>query len=216
MPATLLLAAHGTRSPAGSATTRALADAVAAARPDVPVALCFLDVAEPSLAQALDEHTDTDVIVVPLLLSAGYHVTTDIPAVVAGRPRVRVAAHLGPDPAVVRAVADRLTEAGGTERGSTVLAVIDSSRATAHAEIASAADALAELLERPVNVLPLNTEVADTISGLPQPVDVAVYLLAEGGFLDLVRAAEPAVVAEPIGVHPALVDLVWARYDAAY
>jgi sirohydrochlorin ferrochelatase len=216
MPATLLLAAHGTRSPAGSATTRALAAAVAAARPDVPVALCFLDVAEPSLAAALDEHSDTDVTVVPLLLSAGYHVTTDIPAVVAGRAKVRVARHLGPDPAVVHAVAARLSEAGGTGRGSTVLAVIDSSRASAHAEIASAAEALAALLHRPVDVLPLNSAVGETIAGLPQPVEVAVYLLAEGGFLDLVRAAGPAVVADPIGGHPALIDLVWARYDEAY
>jgi sirohydrochlorin ferrochelatase len=216
MPATLLLAAHGTRSPTGSATTRALADAVAATRPDVPVALCFLDVVEPSLATALDEHAAADVIVVPLLLSAGYHVTTDIPAVVADRPKVRVARHLGPDPAVVQAVADRLHEAGGTGHGSTVLAVIDSSRASAHAETASAANVLAGLLDRSVDVLPLNSRAGDTIAALPQPVEVAVYLLAEGGFLDLVRAAGAAVVAEPIGVHPAIVDLVWARYDAAY
>jgi sirohydrochlorin ferrochelatase len=210
MPATLLLAAHGTRSPAGTATTRALADAIAAARPDVPVALCFLDVAEPSLAAALDDLRDTDVVVVPLLLSAGYHVITDIPAVVAGRPRVRVAPHLGPDPAVIAAVADRLTQAGATGRGPTVLTAIDSSRESAHAEIAQAADALADLLARPVGILPLRTPLE-----LPERAEVAVYLLAEGGFLDLVRVAGAAVVAEPIGVHPALIGLVWTRYDAA-
>ena len=211
MSATLLLAAHGTASPSGAATLRAVRDAVAAARPHVPVALCYLDVAEPTLAAALDTLSDTDVIVVPLLLSAGYHVNTDIPAVVTGRPNVRVAAHLGPDPALVRAVAERLTEAGATGAGPTVLAAIDSSRESAHAEIAAAANTLAELIGRPVNVLPLRPPLV-----VPDRAEVAVYLLAEGGFLDLIGAAGAAVVADPIGVHPALIELVWTRYDATY
>ena len=88
MTATLLVAAHGTRSAAGTATTRALVEAIAAQRPSVRVELCFLDVASPSLAEALDTLADVDVVIVPLLLSAGYHVRTDIPAVIAGRDRV--------------------------------------------------------------------------------------------------------------------------------
>ena len=44
---------------------------------------------------------------------------------------------------------------------------------------------------------------------------MATYLLAEGGFLTTLRArvVGRGVVADPIGVHPALVELVWARYD---
>jgi sirohydrochlorin ferrochelatase len=59
--------------------------------------------------------------------------------------------------------------------------------------------------------------MAGAVEALPQPVEVAVYLLAEGGFLSSLRAtvAGRGVVAEPIGVHPAVVSLVWARYDAA-
>src|SRR4051794_1202101 len=107
MDATLLIAAHGTASLAGLATTRSLVDAVAAARPGLQVELCFLDVCSPRLADALDQ-LDGDVIVVPLLLSAGYHVSTDIPRVVSGRDSVSVARHLGPDPLIIEAVADRL------------------------------------------------------------------------------------------------------------
>ena len=51
----LLVVAHGTASPAGSATTARLLDAIRAARPSVPVELCFLDVASPALASSLDE-----------------------------------------------------------------------------------------------------------------------------------------------------------------
>jgi len=210
--ATLLIAAHGTRSPAGSATIAALADAVAAARPDVPVSLCFLDVAEPSLATALDSLSGRPVVVVPLLLSAGYHVTTDIPAVVAGRERVRVTRHLGPDPAVIGALADRLTEAGGADDAPVLLAAIASSRSSARAEVEQAARALSERLAQPVRVLGLGEQ---RLTDAPTPYRVATYLLAEGGFLDQLRAdaAGTGVVAEPIGVHPAVVSLTWARYD---
>jgi sirohydrochlorin ferrochelatase len=214
--ATLLIAAHGTRSATGSATTAALAGAIAAARPDTPVRLCFLDVAEPSLAQALDELAGQAVVVVPLLLSGGYHVHTDIPAVVAGRQEVRVARHLGPDPAVLAAVANRLDEAGGT-RGPVLLAAIASSQATARAEVDAAAAGLAAVLARPVAVLPLGPGSAAELDATATPYSVASYLLAEGGFFDNLRAAVRGrgVVAEPLGVHPALVALVWNRYDEA-
>lgn len=216
MRATLLIAAHGTRSPAGSATTAALAKAIAEARPDTPVRLCFLDVAEPSLAQALDGLAGQRVVVVPLLLSAGYHVRTDIPAVVADRAEVRVARHLGPDPALVRAVAERLHEAGG-HTGPVLLAAIASSQPGARAEIDSAAEELSAQLGRPVTVLPLGSHLDERLGASAEPCAVASYLLAEGGFLDKLRAGVRGrrVVAEPIGVHPALVALVWTRYDEA-
>ena len=214
--ATLLLAAHGTRSAEGTAATRELAEAVAAARPSVPVELCFLDVASPSLAEALDALGTAEVTVVPLLLSAGYHVRSDIPAVVAGRPRVRVSRHLGPDPAVLDAVADRLAAAGGPVPGTTVLAAIGSSRQSARDEVALAAAALGERLGRPVSVLSLGAAgLPAAVAALDPPVAAAVYLLAPGGFLDTLRDTVGArgVVADPIGAHPALVRLVWARYD---
>ncbi len=214
--ATLLVAAHGTHSVAGSATTASLVAAVAAIRPNIPVALCFLDVAPPSLDAALADLGGTGVVVVPLLLSAGYHVETDIPTVVTGRAEVRVAAHLGPDPAIVAAVADRLAEAGGPG-DTTFLAAIGSTRGTARAEVATAARLLAVQLGRPVEVLLLGPDLASALARRNGPLAVAVYLLAEGGFLDTLRSSvgEAGVVAAPIGVHPELVSLVWSRYDAA-
>jgi sirohydrochlorin ferrochelatase len=208
--ATLLLAAHGTRSAAGSSTTAAVAAAVQAARPDVAVELCFLDVAAPSLAHALDALVGRQVVVVPLLLSAGYHVHTDIPRIVAGRSSVRVARHLGPDPAVIQAVAQRLAEADGAA-APVLLAAVPSSQPSARVEVADAATRLAARLGQPVTVLPLGGEPE-----LPAtPFAVAVYLLAEGGFLNSLRArvAGRAVVADPIGAHPAVIALAWARYD---
>ncbi|MGH8862349.1 MAG: sirohydrochlorin chelatase [Jatrophihabitantaceae bacterium] len=215
MRARLLLAAHGTRSAAGAATTAALTAAVAAVRPSVAVTACFLDVASPSLRAALDALDGAPVVVVPLLLSAGYHVTSDIPAVAAGRPGVRVARHLGPDQAIVDAVAARLADVDAGAGETVLLAAIASSRSSARAEVDSAAALLSARLSRPVTVLPLSGAL--DLSGFAAPLAVAVYLLAEGGFLDGLRAAVAGrgVVAEPIGVHPALVSLVWSRYDEA-
>lgn len=211
----LLVVAHGTRSPAGSATTAQLVAAVAAARPGITVGLCFLDVAAPSLPDTL-ARISTPTVVVPLLLSTGYHVLTDIPAAVAGRPEVRVARHLGPDPLLVEALVDRLAAARAGEPCSTVLVGAGSSRAEAAAELAATGALLAARVGRPVPVLTMADDLRTGLAAQPGPVEVATYLLAEGQFVTTLRAAADgiATVAEPIGVHPALVELVWARYDA--
>jgi sirohydrochlorin ferrochelatase len=208
----LLLAAHGTESEAGTRTLTAFRAAVAAARPGLDVGLCFLDVARPSLADAL-VGSPGPTVVVPLLLSTGYHVETDIPAVVAGR--AVVTPHLGPDPLVVEAVADRL---GDVAAASTVALVgVGSSRASARAEHESAASQLAAVLDRPVVPLTLGADVTPALAALPGPVAVAAYLLAEGRFSERLTAAAAGVatVSPPLGAHPALVRLVLDRYDAA-
>lgn len=209
----LLVAAHGTEVAAGSATTAALVDAVRAARPELPVSLCFLDVAAPSLAEALDAARGP-LVVLPLLLSTGYHVQTDIPAVVAERPDVRVARHLGPDPLVVDALLDRLAPSAGS---STALVGVGSSRPEARAELDEAARLLSLRIGRSVTALTLGQDVRAALELLAPPVEVATYLLAEGRFADRLRHAAAGLgrVAAPLGVHPALVRLVLARYDGA-
>jgi sirohydrochlorin ferrochelatase len=212
----LLIAAHGTESAAGSATTAALTAAVAAAAPEVPIGLCFLDVVGPSLTDAMDA-ADGPVVVVPLLLSTGYHVQSDIPAVASGRAGVRVAAHLGPDPLVVDALAARLAEAGPDGVASTVLVGVGSSRPEARPELEAAARLLGDRLGRPVPALTLFEDVRAVLEAQPAPVQVATYLLAEGEFHTRLRAAAAglATVAAPLGTHPALVRLVLARYRSA-
>jgi sirohydrochlorin ferrochelatase len=209
-PARLLAVAHGTASPAGSATTARLLDAVRAARPGVPVDLCFLDVAAPRLADALDERPT---VVVPMLLSTGYHVQTDIPRAAATHPQVRVARHLGPDPLLVDALVDRL---GPVADADTVALVgAGSTRAEAAAELADTGRLLAARLHRPVRVLTLADDIRPALA--PGPVRVATYLLAEGQFLTTLQRAVDGIgtAAAPLGDHHALVQLAWQRYDAA-
>ena len=210
----LLVVAHGTASPAGRATTESLVGAVAAARPDTEVALCFLDVVEPRLADSLD---DTPTVVVPLLLSTGYHVQSDIPAAAAAHPRTVVARHLGPHRLVVDALAERLDLGRGPLSGSVVLVGAGSRRPEAAAELATAADLLAMRVGRPVAVHTMAEDLPTVLGAIQPPLSVATYLLAPGQFVDTLRAAAPegAFVSEPLGMHPALVELVWTRYDEA-
>jgi sirohydrochlorin ferrochelatase len=209
----LLVAAHGTEVAAGSATTNALVAAVRAARPGLPVSLCFLDVARPSLTEALDAACGP-LVVLPLLLSTGYHVQSDIPAVVANRPGVRVARHLGPDRLVIDTLVDRL---GPSDAATTALVGVGSSRPEARAELDEAARLLAGRIGRPVTALTLGQDVRAALQAMAPPVDVATYLLAEGRFVNRLRQAAAGIarVADPIGVHPALVELALARYDEA-
>ena len=210
MTVPLIAVAHGTASAAGSATTARLIEAVRAARPDVPVELCFLDVASPRLPDTLAARGDGPAVVVPVLLSTGYHVQSDIPAAIAPYPAARVARHLGPHPLLVDALVDRLGDASGP----VVLVGAGSSRPAARAELEETGRLLGERLGQPVPVLTMADDLRSAFRPLA-PVRVATYLLAEGRFVDTLRATADGLgsVAPPLGVHPALVRLVWERYD---
>jgi sirohydrochlorin ferrochelatase len=209
----LLAVAHGTASAAGAATTARLVEAVQAARPHIPVQLCFLDVAGPRLPAALAA-LDGPAVVVPVLLSTGYHVQSDIPAAVAPYPDVRVARHLGPHPLLVDALLDRLD---GNTGAATALVGAGSSRPEAAAELQQTGRLLAERLSRPVTVLTMTDDLPAAFAALPGRVAIATYLLADGQFVTTLRRAADGLgaVAAPIGVHPAVVRLIWERYDDA-
>lgn len=213
----LVAAAHGTRSAAGLATLTALADRIRAARPGTDVALCYLDVLEPSLATTLAGVCGPTV-VVPMLLSTGYHVRQDIPQIVASHVGVRVADRLGPHPLLTTALGDRLTEASAADTDRVALVASGSRYAAAAADLDTAAANLARRLGRPVAALTLDANPAARLADLDRngSVAVATYLLAEGFFADEVRrVAAGRPVAAPIGAHPAVVELVWRRYDDA-
>ena len=209
----LLVVAHGTASAEGSATTARLVEAAAAARPGTPVELCYLDVAVPRLVDALDALDARPTVVVPLLLSTGYHVQTDIPQTVAGRQHVAVARHLGPDPLLVDVLIDRLSPGPAA---CTVLVGAGSSRSDAAAELTTMAQLLGSRLDCEVTTATVSQDLPATLAELPTPLRIATYLLADGEFFSTLRAAARGrgAVAAPLGVHPALVELVWRRYDA--
>ncbi|MCG0287406.1 sirohydrochlorin chelatase [Streptomyces sp. PSAA01] len=112
-PPTLVAVAHGSRDPEALRTVTALLDRVRALRPGLPVRLGHIELNQPLLTDTLAALRG-EAVLVPLLLSRGYHVKQDIPDAVAAAPHLaaRIAAPLGPDPLLAEALHARLTEAG--------------------------------------------------------------------------------------------------------
>jgi sirohydrochlorin ferrochelatase len=231
----LLLASHGSRDPVAQ---RAVLDLVAAATrelaevsPTTSVVGGFIDVQQPDVPQCLAAaEPGRDAVIVPLLISAGYHVRFDLANAVAGaKPRrVAVTAALGPDTRLTGILADRLAECGLAADDRVILAAAGSSDANAVADCHTAGEHLARVLNRPVTVAfiaaaqpSLPDAVATARSEHPGArVVVASYLLAPGTFAAMARRAGADVVSAALlaeGEKPpaALVDVVVDRYLSA-
>jgi sirohydrochlorin ferrochelatase len=223
---TLLLVAHGTREAAGAVEVTAIADAVRDRLGGEPVAVAYVDVLRPGIADVLAMLPvgPSPVVLVPAFLAAGYHVRVDVPREVAasGRSDVLVTSPLGPHPALVAAAYDRLRAAGWRRGDAVLLAAAGSSDPRARQEVRAAAALLERWVGHPVSVgfaassQPL---VADAVAAMradgQRRIAAASWLLAPGLFHQAFAAAGADVVADPLGAHPKVVDLVARRYLTA-
>jgi len=220
----LVAVAHGTRDPAGPEVIADLLDEVRRRLPGVDVITAWVELVSPGLDEVMSG-MERPAVVVPLLLSTGYHVRTDVPAAVAlSRAPVHVTAPLGPDGHLARATTARLREAGALWGDAIVLAAAGSTDPGGLADVEQAAALLrAEWGPRvthaclsgagpdvPVAVEYLRQTGADRVC-------VAPYLLAPGQFsrriTDLACAAGVTTVAPVLGGHRFVVDLVMLRYQ---
>lgn len=225
----LLAISHGTSSASGQAAVAALVSAVAGSSGELSVRPGFVDVQQPDVPTVLGALPSGRVsVIVPLLLSAGYHVHVDL-AEIADAAGATVAAALGPDDRLVRLLARRLAEAGLASDDAVVLAAAGSSDARAVADCVETARRLGVVLNRPVSVgfisaaLPrLPDEIATARAAHPgRRVAVASYLLAPGYFAGLAARAGGDVTTAPLlkpdsPVPAELVDLVLDRYTEAH
>jgi sirohydrochlorin ferrochelatase len=163
-------------------------------------------------------------VVVPLLLSTGYHVGNDVPAAVAlaGVP-VHVTRPLGPDRRLARAMTARLREAGARWGDGVVLVAAGSTDIAAFADVDRAAKLLRSEWGPWVDYACLSgpgPDVSATVDYLrhcgARRVCVAPYLLSPGLFsrevADRAAAAGAATVAPVLGAHRLLTELVLRRY----
>lgn len=124
----LVLVAHGTRKQSGVALIADIAAQVSTVL-DRPVRVAFVDVLGPTPAEVLGATRHRSTVLVPAFLARGYHVHSDIPAHIdaSGHDDVVVTRALGPDPALVRALVDRLVESGWRPDDSVILAAAGTS-----------------------------------------------------------------------------------------
>jgi sirohydrochlorin ferrochelatase len=209
---TLLIAAHGTVSQAGAITLIAMVRNIRSLRPALNITLGFVDVLLPTVEDVLDAVRGSTILV-PALLSSGYHVSSDIPRAVRRRKWALITRHLGPDPLLTDALVDQLAIARG-DRPIEPVALVSagSSDPAAFADVTAAAADLAARLGVPVRPTTLTDPDLDL-----RGMHVARYLLAGGSMSDSIAAKAAAagatVISEPIGTHLAVAELVLRRYD---
>lgn len=223
----LVVCAHGTRSADGQATYAALVDAIRATAPGLRVEPAYVDILSPDVGTLVADLDDAGerVVVVPLLLSYGFHVGVDVANAVAGRSSGVAAGHLGPSPLLAGVLQQRLAALDVTP-AAIVLAAAGSSDPAAADDTAAAAALLADLAGVPVTVgygasstPTVSAAVLAARAGTSEPVVVASYLLAPGYFhgqLATVGAdAVTAPLCSPDDIPQAVVDLVLVRYTDA-
>jgi sirohydrochlorin ferrochelatase len=221
---TTLLVAHGTRNPLGVAMIGDLAAAMAAALAE-QVRVGFVDVLGPTPAEVLRSLRDEPTIVIPALLSSGYHVRADVPRYVAesGHPRVTVTRPLGPSPELARAMLCRLLEAGWRPDDQVVLVAAGTRDPGARGELQFTAAALSALVGHRASIAfaapcrdgsgypSVPDAVATARRSGARRVALASYLLADGIFQGRLHSAGADVVSAPLGLHPAVIRLACRR-----
>jgi sirohydrochlorin ferrochelatase len=219
-------ASHGTASADGQAAVEALVRAVAQRRPDLDVRPAFVDVQGPDPASVLAALAPgRSARLVPLLLSAGYHVFVDLTDAAAAAPDATVAPALGPDRRLAELLRTRLVASGLRDDDVVVLAAAGSSTPSAVSDCRAMALALGQLIGGEVTPAFLSAagpRLADAVAAQRIPgrrVVVATYLLAPGYFADLAAASGADIIAPPLlrpDEPPAtdLVDIVVERYLA--
>lgn len=120
MSSVLIVLGHGSRNPAAAEQFSDLVDLLRV-RSDLPVLPAFMELAEPSLGDAVGEAVAAgadEIVVQPCFLFDGMHIRRDIPEMLAGfaadHPDVtfRFGHPLGPDARIADILAERAAEAG--------------------------------------------------------------------------------------------------------
>lgn len=196
------------------------------------VRTAFVDVLGPSpsevlrdlAAQSPNTADPAPAVLVPAFLASGYHVYQDVPREVeeSAHPAVTVTPAMGPDPDLARIMFVRLRAAGWRPGDAVVFAAAGSSDPRARADVRRAAAMLTAQLATPVRTAYVATgapRVPEVVAKLREQgqdrVFIASYLLAHGLFHERLHQAGATGVADPIGVHPAVVRLIVDRYRAA-
>ncbi|GAA4027164.1 hypothetical protein GCM10023063_05290 [Arthrobacter methylotrophus] len=226
----LIACAHGTRNVEGQAAIRQVMADIEALRPGLTVVEAYVDVQEPELSGVVASLPEgAPAVVVPLLLSTGYHVQVDIPQAIKGRPEVSAAPPLGPDPRLAELLAARLRDSGLGDDDGVLLAAAGSSLPDGSVDSEEQARQLAELLPNKVRVAygaSAEPNVPDGVAALRADlaggaaseaagrVVVSSYLLATGYFHDQLSKAGADVVTAPLLPSPVLAEIALERYDA--
>ncbi|MEY4102646.1 MAG: nitrite reductase small subunit, partial [Actinomycetota bacterium] len=232
----LIAASHGTDNSVGAASIARLVQAVADRVDGHTVLEAFVDVQSPSVTD-VTAALEGDAIVVPLLLSTGYHVRQDIASAAFEAPvNVAISPALGPDARISAVLLRRIWQVGYQPGDALLLAVAGSSDARAVAECervardfaAAVGQQCGESAAADVQLAFLSSSeplLTDAVAAVRQAtperrIIVVTYLLADGFFAGKARGAGADVTTEPLltpNEEPAneLVEVIIDRFMQA-
>jgi sirohydrochlorin ferrochelatase len=223
----LVACAHGTRNPTGRRLIAELALAARRLRPGLTTTAAFVDVQPPTVADVVADlaAAGRPAVVVPLLLSGGYHVHVDIARAVESADGAVAARPLGPDERLVSVLHDRLIAWGADPADAAtavVLAAAGSSDPRSVADVEATAALLQERWAGPVTTgygsaakPPVADAVAAARSAGAARVVLVAYLLAPGHFHDKLTGAGADGVTAPLLPDDRIAAVLLDRYDAA-
>jgi sirohydrochlorin ferrochelatase len=220
MSETLIACSHGTNHPGGRAAISALVHALRREVHHRDVVSAYVDVQEPSIDDVV-RATPGKRVIIPLLLSSGYHVNVDIARAARVDQMVTAVPALGPDWILAEIGVRRLFEVGAGPGDTIVLASAGSTDKRALDDVSKAARLLSAVWGGRVHVgsigggdTPIG-EAVDIARAYGRRVVVSTYLLAPGNFDDRLQDCGADVITAPIldgGIpDPRLVNLVLAR-----
>jgi sirohydrochlorin ferrochelatase len=233
----LVALAHGSRDSRSAAAVREIVATTKRLRPDLKIEPAFLDHVRPDLDVVVDRlaaRGHTEIVVVPLLLTAAYHARIDVPTAVeraaARQPGVAVRASdvLGTDASLLSVLDERLREALRSARvrelDALVLAAAGSSDARANALVGRLARVWGTRHHLPTSVAFASASPPSTGEAVRdwrrqgrRHVAVGSLFIAPGVLPD--RAGELALeagavaVSAPLGAHDEVARLILARYS---
>jgi len=223
MTIALVAASHGTSVPEARVAITALVEAVREASPHLDVREAFVDVEEPRVDHVVATIGGLSV-VVPLLLSPGFHVRVDIENAVDTATAV-AARTLGPDPLLTDILLGRLMRCDATPDDVIVLGAAGSTDSRSHRSVDIAARMLGAAWGAPVPVgyvggtgLPI-AEVVRDVARSGRRVVIVSYLMAPGFFFEQLNNAGADLITRPLldgtTVDPDMVSLVLDRFAEA-
>lgn len=225
---TLIACSHGTKSPRGRQAIHDLIDQIQALLPGVHIEEAFVDVQEPAIDEVVARVAlSSSAVVVPLLLSTGFHTEVDITAAVAPYEHVVAAPALGPHDLLALALESRLAtapvaEAGFREGDAVVLAAAGSTNPAASKAVEFMAERLALCIQAPVTVgfsTGVGPRLTDAVEAAraagARRVIAASYVLAPGFFADQVARSGADSFTAPLTPDVRVAGVAAERYLAA-
>lgn len=218
----LVAIAHGSQDPDHATDIEALMDKVRKQRSGLEVVVRYLEYSRPPMSDKVHLTNSINVrpVAVPLLLSRGYHLWTDV-QVAARECNLIAAKPLGPDGDLIEVMVKELSSIGARLDVPIILAAAGSRNELGRADVSTVSSMLQSRLGVQVTVAYLGSvgphvnQVAAQLRNSDSDFSVCSYLLSRGKFHSSLYSLGSKWVTRPLGSSQSLATLILRRYDEA-